>query len=66
NYARLCIEVDLLKSFISKYHLHRQVRRVEYEGLHEIYFECGKYGHDMNSCPSFREMNEPRLLPKGL
>ncbi|CAN1193024.1 hypothetical protein LINPERHAP2_LOCUS41831 [Linum perenne] len=42
NYARLCVEVDLQQPLISKYRLHRRVRRIEYEGLHEIYFHCGK------------------------
>ncbi|CAN1182872.1 hypothetical protein LINPERHAP2_LOCUS36214, partial [Linum perenne] len=52
NYARLCVEVDLLKPLVSKYHLHRRVRRIEYEGLHEICFKCGRYGHEKGSWPT--------------
>ncbi|CAN1183343.1 hypothetical protein LINPERHAP2_LOCUS36454 [Linum perenne] len=55
NYARICIEVDLQKPLVSKYHLHRRVRRVEYEGLHEICFDCGCYGHEKKSCPTLRD-----------
>ncbi|CAN1120793.1 hypothetical protein LINPERHAP2_LOCUS409 [Linum perenne] len=54
NYARVCIEVDLLKPLVSKYRLHRRVRRVEYEGLHEICFHCGRYGHNKGTCPELR------------
>ncbi|CAN1135614.1 hypothetical protein LINPERHAP2_LOCUS8956 [Linum perenne] len=56
NYVRLCIEVDLHKPLVSKYRLNRRVRRVEYEGLHEICFQCGRYGHDKSSCSSTRDV----------
>ncbi|CAN1168683.1 hypothetical protein LINPERHAP2_LOCUS27953 [Linum perenne] len=55
NYARLCVEVDLHKPLISKYRLHRRVRRIEYEGLHEICFECGRYGHERKACPESKD-----------
>ncbi|CAN1153151.1 hypothetical protein LINPERHAP2_LOCUS19211 [Linum perenne] len=45
NYARICVEVDLHKPFLSNYRLHRRVRRIEYEGLHKICFTCGRYAH---------------------
>ncbi|CAN1163528.1 hypothetical protein LINPERHAP2_LOCUS25075 [Linum perenne] len=51
NYARVCVEIDLHKPLISKYRLHRRVRRIEYEGLHEICFLCGRYGHGKQACP---------------
>ncbi|CAN1147044.1 Uncharacterized protein At4g02000 [Linum perenne] len=61
NYARLCIEVDLNKPLVSKYLLNRRVRRVEYEGLHEICFHCGRYGHERGSCPLTREAADPSM-----
>ncbi|CAN1171382.1 hypothetical protein LINPERHAP2_LOCUS29527 [Linum perenne] len=62
NYARLCVEIDLNKPLISKYRLRRRVRRVEYEGLHEICFLCGKYGHGKDACPKLRAQDEERPM----
>ncbi|CAN1167008.1 hypothetical protein LINPERHAP2_LOCUS26982 [Linum perenne] len=50
NFARLCVEVDLSKPLLSKYRLRRRVRRIEYEGLHVICFNCGCYGHKDETC----------------
>ncbi|CAN1156103.1 hypothetical protein LINPERHAP2_LOCUS20753 [Linum perenne] len=38
NFAWLCVEVDLSKPLLSKYHLRWRVRRIEYKGLHTICF----------------------------
>ena len=45
HFARLCVEVDLSKPLISKFRLRQRVRRVEYEGIPMVCFECGRYGH---------------------
>ncbi|CAN1178493.1 hypothetical protein LINPERHAP2_LOCUS33702 [Linum perenne] len=50
NFARICVEVDFSKPLLSKYKLRRRVRRIEYEGLHTICFNCGCYGHKDESC----------------
>ncbi|CAN1191392.1 hypothetical protein LINPERHAP2_LOCUS41033 [Linum perenne] len=50
NFAMICVEVDLSKPLLSKYHLRRRVRRIEYEGLHVICFSCGCYGHKDETC----------------
>ncbi|CAN1120288.1 hypothetical protein LINPERHAP2_LOCUS120 [Linum perenne] len=50
NFARICVEVDLSKPPLSKYRLRRRVRRIEYEGLHIICFNCGCYGHKIEAC----------------
>ncbi|CAN1144835.1 hypothetical protein LINPERHAP2_LOCUS14333 [Linum perenne] len=60
NYARICVEVDLHKPLLSKYRLRRRVRRIEYEGLHEICFTCGRYGHEEKACPSIK-LADPAL-----
>ncbi|CAN1182170.1 hypothetical protein LINPERHAP2_LOCUS35835 [Linum perenne] len=33
NYARMCVEIDLHKTLVSKYRLHRRDRRIEYDGM---------------------------------
>ncbi|CAN1187907.1 hypothetical protein LINPERPRIM_LOCUS32120 [Linum perenne] len=50
NFARICVEVDLSKPLLSKYRLRRQIRRIEYEGLHVICFNCDCYGHKDEAC----------------
>ncbi|CAN1133300.1 hypothetical protein LINPERHAP2_LOCUS7563 [Linum perenne] len=50
NFARIYVEVDLSKPLLSKYHLRRRVRHIEYEGLHTIGFSCGCYGHQQDKC----------------
>ncbi|CAN1126132.1 hypothetical protein LINPERHAP2_LOCUS3249 [Linum perenne] len=55
NFARICVEVDLSKPLLSKYRLRRRVRRIEYEGLHTICFNCGCYGHRVDSCKQLPE-----------
>ncbi|CAL1359482.1 unnamed protein product [Linum trigynum] len=51
NYARICVEIDLRKKLVSKYRIKRRVRRVEYEGLHIVCYDCGMYGHLAEACP---------------
>ncbi|CAN1120518.1 hypothetical protein LINPERHAP2_LOCUS244 [Linum perenne] len=50
NFARICVEVDLCKPLLSKYRMRRRVRRIEYEGLHTICFNCWCYDHKDESC----------------
>ncbi|CAN1177308.1 hypothetical protein LINPERHAP2_LOCUS33030 [Linum perenne] len=51
----MCLEIYLHKLLISKYRLHRRVRRIEYEGLHEICFRCGRYDHERKVCSLNKE-----------
>ncbi|XP_061336788.1 uncharacterized protein LOC133283879 [Gastrolobium bilobum] len=50
KFARICVEVDLSKGFLSKFNLINKVYTVGYEGLHMICFACGKYGHRRDTC----------------
>ncbi|XP_028764309.1 uncharacterized protein LOC114722447 [Neltuma alba] len=50
-FARICIELDLKKKLKSTINVFGKRRIVEYEGLHLICFQCGKYGHHRESCP---------------
>ncbi|CAI0451791.1 unnamed protein product [Linum tenue] len=58
HFARICVEVDLTKPLIVKYRLERRVRRLEYEGLHNVCFGCGRFGHNEDACPK-KEKSEP-------
>lgn len=51
SFARLCVEVDLRKSLVAKFEFHDLVYKVEYEGLNQICFHCGRFGHRLDSCP---------------
>lgn len=45
--------MDLQKPLIPIIQILGHNQSVEYEGLHQICFECGKYGHRIESCPKF-------------
>lgn len=50
RFARVCVEVDLSKPMLSKFRLKRRTRKIEYEGMHIICFECGRYGRYKENC----------------
>ncbi|KAL0391297.1 UNVERIFIED_CONTAM: hypothetical protein Slati_4575900 [Sesamum latifolium] len=52
RYARVCVEVDLTKPLVS---LLGFAQAVEYEGLHQICFDCGKYGQKKISAQTQKE-----------
>ena len=52
NFARIYIEVDLPKPLLSKFKLRRRVRRIVYERLHLLCFQCGgQHGNKKEICP---------------
>ncbi|XP_061371392.1 uncharacterized protein LOC133313981 [Gastrolobium bilobum] len=50
KFARICVEVDLRKGFLSKFKIAKHTFHVAYEGLHMICFACGRYGHRKDQC----------------
>ncbi|KAL4352696.1 hypothetical protein GQ457_06G009900 [Hibiscus cannabinus] len=50
NFARLAIVVDLNKPLLSCIRIDGRVQTIEYEGLNQICFECGIYGHNKDVC----------------
>ncbi|QHO31323.1 hypothetical protein S83_026012 [Arachis hypogaea] len=51
KYARICVELDLTKPLVSHYMINGVKLVVEYEGLHQVCFSCGRVGHDIGTCP---------------
>ncbi|KAI9112600.1 hypothetical protein K1719_016523 [Acacia pycnantha] len=50
RYARMCVEIDLNKRLTAAINIFCRKCYVEYEGLHLICFNCGKYGHHKDVC----------------
>nr|KYP36964.1 hypothetical protein KK1_041875 [Cajanus cajan] len=50
KFARICVEVNLMKKLVSKINVMGHIIKLEYEGLHAICFNCGKYGHRQDQC----------------
>lgn len=51
KFARVCVEADLCRLLKSGYRLREDFWKVQYEGLRDICFECGRYGHHSPTCP---------------
>lgn len=54
RYARVCVQIDLLKLLQPKILVERTHVLVEYEGLSLIYFDCGIFRHRKESCPKLK------------
>ncbi|KAL4296692.1 hypothetical protein GQ457_12G011660 [Hibiscus cannabinus] len=50
KFARLAITVDLNKPLTPCIGIDNFVQKLEYEGLNQICFTCGKYGHSREGC----------------
>ena len=59
-----CICVDLSKPLLSMFILPHRTRRLEYEGIHLVYFGCRIYGHRKDSCPLEKE--QATTVPKNI
>ncbi|XP_061367964.1 uncharacterized protein LOC133310980 [Gastrolobium bilobum] len=58
KFARLCVELDLSSPLRGEFILEEEVFKVEYEGLYLICLQCGKYGHNSETCPDAVEIDE--------
>ncbi|BFG35690.1 hypothetical protein CerSpe_219640 [Prunus speciosa] len=50
KFARLCVEIDLTQPLEAFVQINQNWYNIEYEGLPEICFLCGKYGHKREAC----------------
>ncbi|XP_060182372.1 uncharacterized protein LOC132612043 [Lycium barbarum] len=48
HFAKISVEVDLTKSLIFYFEFKGKTEKVAYEGLPNIFFHCGKFGHTIN------------------
>ncbi|RYR36785.1 hypothetical protein Ahy_A09g041744 [Arachis hypogaea] len=55
RFARICVEIDLAKKLIPRISVLGYVLNVEYEGLYQIYFSCGKYEQRSEQCTKLLE-----------
>lgn len=55
KYARFFVEVDLAKPLIAKFRTRRRIWQIGNEGIHLVYFHCGKYSHKDANCPAKEE-----------
>ncbi|KAK7362968.1 hypothetical protein VNO77_05093 [Canavalia gladiata] len=65
-YARMCVEIDLNAPLVPAYEVDGNLLKIEYEGLHQICFACGKFGHEEIHCPKKKEeLQNKRMLGGG-
>ncbi|XLR48017.1 hypothetical protein S83_032677 [Arachis hypogaea] len=50
RFARICVEIDLAKKLVPRISVLGSELNIEYEGLYQICFSCGRYGHRMDQC----------------
>lgn len=62
RYARVCVEADLAKPLVPFVSVLGRLQRVEYEGLHMICFDCGKYGHRADNCSLHKAAQNPMVV----
>lgn len=58
KFARLCVEIDLSKSLLTRVQVGSLSQAIEYEALHTVSFSCGIVGHRMDKCPAHQPPSE--------
>ncbi|QHO02419.1 Putative ribonuclease H protein family [Arachis hypogaea] len=51
KFAHICMEIDLRKKLVPSFSILKKVFKFEYEGLHQICFQCGRYSYKCDGCP---------------
>ncbi|XP_061358685.1 uncharacterized protein LOC133302885 [Gastrolobium bilobum] len=62
RFARICVEVDLRKSCLSKFNIGEKIYHAGYEGLHLICFKCGIYGHKKDLCSDIATQEDQKAV----
>lgn len=58
RFARVCVEIDLVKPLLASYRLRGIDYHIQYEGLQDICFSCGKFGHRAIHCTPCAKTDE--------
>lgn len=64
RFARVCIEIDLEKPVTASCRMRGKKWQIQYEGLHDLCFTCGKYGHKEIKCPLTNVNNQDQAGDK--
>ncbi|XP_015955607.1 uncharacterized protein LOC107479996 [Arachis duranensis] len=65
-FARLCVEIDLRKKIIPSFTALDKEFHIQYEGLHHICFNCGRYGHRKENCIESMEAVPNKVPPAAM
>ncbi|KAI9126968.1 hypothetical protein K1719_001527 [Acacia pycnantha] len=65
GFARICVEIDLKQPLLPSYKVFGEERAIIYEGLHQVCFECGKYGHHKGVCPLRQNQDQDQIKDKS-
>ncbi|XP_028769816.1 uncharacterized protein LOC114727283 [Neltuma alba] len=63
GFARICVELDLEQPLLPSFDHFGEERKIKYEGLHLVCFNCGTYGHRMDHCTWRRSENQNQETP---
>ncbi|XP_050877623.1 uncharacterized protein LOC127081409 [Lathyrus oleraceus] len=59
KYARICVQVDLIKLFLAMFSIKGHYYKVEYEVIHLLCLTRGRFGHNSDGCSEMKfEMAE--------
>lgn len=61
KFVRVCVEVDLTKLLKAGYRSKGRLWKLQYEGLNELCFQCGRYNHRVNNCPTTVVQNQEEV-----
>lgn len=70
RFARVCVEVGLDMPLMVGYRMQEEYYMLQYEGLHDLCFGCGRYGHRSAAClekePEGKDMSkDPETRPNA-
>ena len=63
KFARLCVELDLEKPLQPWFLVNGKMHMIEYEGLHQVCFACGRFGHAKGNCTQQKAQDSPLPPP---
>ncbi|KAI9100906.1 hypothetical protein K1719_024030 [Acacia pycnantha] len=59
GFACICVKIDLQQPLLPSYTVFGEERSIIYEGLHQVCFRCGRYGHRKDTCSLNKAEDQP-------